>query len=65
MAYPAAHTKLEMRYTVSVLSRYMSNWTLEHWGLALKALMYGISTKEIGLRFCWVYCVVHRIYIRQ
>ena len=51
MAYPAAHTKLEMRYTVSVLSRHMSNWTLEHWGLALKALMYGISTKEIGLMF--------------
>ena len=51
MAYPAAHTKLEMRYTVSVLSRYMGNWTLEHLGLALKALMYGISTKEIGLMF--------------
>ena len=28
VAYPAAHTKLELRYAVSVLSRFMSNWTL-------------------------------------
>jgi hypothetical protein len=35
IAYPAAHTKLEIRYAVSVLSRYMSNWTLEHWGVSI------------------------------
>jgi hypothetical protein len=51
IAYPSAHTKLELRYTISVLSRYMSNWTLEHWKLAVQALMYGISTKEIGLMY--------------
>jgi hypothetical protein len=51
IAYPAAHTKLELRYAISQLSRYMSNWTLEHWKLAVQTLKYGISTKEIGIMF--------------
>jgi hypothetical protein len=51
IAYPAAHTKLELRYAISILSRYMSNWTLGQWELALQTLKYGISTKEIGLMF--------------
>ena len=49
MNFAACHTKRELRYYVSILSRYMSNWTVTHWKMALQCLQYGITTKNTGV----------------
>jgi hypothetical protein len=39
--YPSNFTKLEMRYSMSVLSRHKTKWGLAHFKVLLKALEYG------------------------
>ena len=47
--YPSAFTKLEMRYAVSVLSRFRGAWGVKHFAAALKALEYGWSTRRMSV----------------
>jgi hypothetical protein len=49
--YPAAFTKLEMRYAVSTLSRHRGRWGKSHFAAALKALEYGYTTRVTGVKF--------------
>ena len=49
LMYPAVMTKLEIRYAVSQLARFMTNWTEEHWNCALLTLKYGITTRYYGV----------------
>jgi hypothetical protein len=44
-------TKLEMRYALSVLSRHRTKWGVEHFKALIKALEYGYSTRNLGLRY--------------
>ena len=50
--YPSNFTKLEMRYSMSVLSRHRTKWGLAHFKILLKALEYGWSTRSIGIKYC-------------
>jgi hypothetical protein len=50
--YPSNFTKLEMRYSMSVLSRHRTKWGLAHFKILLKALEYGWSTRSIGVKYC-------------
>ena len=47
--FGAVHTKLEVRYALSLLARHMTNWTKQHFELAIKLLEYCWTTREIGL----------------
>ena len=47
--YPTLMTKLEMRYAISQLERFISNWTCEHWNLAIGCLKYGCTTRWYGV----------------
>ena len=38
--YPSSFTKLEMRYSMSVLSRHRTKWGMDHFRILLKALKY-------------------------
>jgi len=49
--YPASFTKLEMRYALSVLSRFRTKWSKEHFMILLKALEYGYSSRHLGLKY--------------
>jgi hypothetical protein len=49
--YPSSFTRLETRYAMSVLSRHRTKWGIEHFRILVKALEYGYSTKEMGLRY--------------
>ncbi len=49
--YPAAFTKLEMRYAVSTLSRYRGRWGTNHFAAALKVLEYGHTTRDTGVKY--------------
>ena len=49
LMYPAVMTKLELRYAISQLGRFMSNWTEEHWDLAIQCLKYGCTTRFYGV----------------
>ena len=49
MAYPSCHTKLEIRYAISMLSRHMNGWSVGHWKAALHCLKYCICTRDIGI----------------
>jgi hypothetical protein len=53
--YPSSFTKLEMRYVLSILSRHMTKWGIEHFKALIKALIkaleYGYSTRHLGLRY--------------
>ena len=51
LMYPAVMTKLEIRFAVSQLARFMTNWTEEHWKCALMTLKYGITTRYFGVIF--------------
>ena len=51
MLYAAVQSKLEMRYALSQLGRFLSNWTEKHYKLALHALRYGIATRNCGIVF--------------
>jgi hypothetical protein len=50
--YPSNFTKLEMRFSMSVLSRHRTKWGLAHFKILLKALEYGWSTRSIGVKYC-------------
>jgi len=49
--YPSSFTRLETRYAMSVLSRHRTKWGVEHFRILIKALEYGYSTRQMGLRF--------------
>jgi hypothetical protein len=49
--FPAAFTKLEMRFAVSTLSRFRGRWGMKHFAAALKALEYGFATRSSGLLY--------------
>ena len=49
MAFPSCHTKLEIRFAISLLSRYMQGWSVQVWNLALHCLKYCIATRHFGL----------------
>jgi hypothetical protein len=50
--YPSNFTKMEMRYSMSVLSRHRTKWGLAHFKILLKALEYGWSSRKIGVKYC-------------
>jgi hypothetical protein len=48
--YPSAFSKPEMRYAMSVLSRYnRTKWGKRHFLIVLKSLEYGYTTREKGI----------------
>ena len=47
--YPSAFTAMEMRYSMSVLSRYRAKWGIKHWNMAIKALECGCATRKQGI----------------
>jgi hypothetical protein len=49
--YPTSYTKLEMKFAMSVLSRWRTKWGVNHFKILLKALEYGYSTRKSGLRY--------------
>ena len=49
--YPTCYTKLEMKYSMSVLSRWRTKWGPKHFEILLKALEYGYSSRKIGLKY--------------
>jgi hypothetical protein len=49
--YPSCFTRLEMRYSMSVLSRHRTKWGMDHFRILIKALEYGYSTRWMGLRY--------------
>jgi hypothetical protein len=49
--YPTCYTKLEMKFAMSVLSRWRTKWGLNHFRILIKALEYGYSTRKTGLRY--------------
>lgn len=51
IAFPSCHTKLEIRFAVSILSRYLSNWNAECVSAALDLLSYCIHTHDIGILY--------------
>ncbi len=49
--YPSNYTKLEMKYAMSVLSRYRTKWGVNHFKILMKSLEYGWSTRKMGLKY--------------
>jgi hypothetical protein len=49
--YPSNYTKLEMKYAMSVLSRYRTKWGINHFKILIKSLEYGCTTRKMGLKF--------------
>ena len=49
--YPSSFARIEMRYAMSVLSRHRTKWGVNHFRILLKALEYGYSTREMGIRY--------------
>jgi hypothetical protein len=49
--YPSAYTRLEMRYAMSVLSRWRTKWGKVHFAILVKALEYGYETRRMGLKY--------------
>jgi hypothetical protein len=49
ISYPAACSKLDMRYVVSVCGRHRTKWGVKQFGVLKKAFEYGLATKEMGL----------------
>jgi hypothetical protein len=49
--YPSNFTKLEMRYSMSVLSRHRTKWGITHFRILLKALEYGWSSRMMGIKY--------------
>jgi len=47
--FPTAFTKLEMRFSISTLSRFRGRWNALHFAGALKALEYGYATRARGI----------------
>ncbi len=49
--YPSAYTRLEMRYAMSVLSRWRTKWGKVHFAILVKSLEYGYETRKMGLKY--------------
>ena len=49
--YPSCYTKVEMKYSMSVLSRWRTKWGTNHFKVLLKALEYGYATRKRGLKY--------------
>jgi hypothetical protein len=49
--YPSCYTKVEMKYAMSVLSRWRTKWGTNHFAVLLKSLEYGYASREMGLRY--------------
>ncbi len=49
--YPSCYTKLEMKYSMSILSRWRTKWGPVHFRVLLKAFEYGYATRNQGLRY--------------
>jgi hypothetical protein len=49
--YPSAYTRLEMRYAMSVLSRWRTKWGKVHFAILVKSLEYGYETRRMGLKY--------------
>jgi hypothetical protein len=49
--YPSAFTRLEMRYAMSILSRFRTKWGKKHFELLVKTLEYGYATRKMGLLY--------------
>ncbi len=49
--YPSAYTRLEMRYAMSVLSRWRTKWGKVHFDILVKTLEYSYETRKMGLRY--------------
>jgi hypothetical protein len=49
--YPSAYTRLEMRYAMSILSRFRTKWGKKHFELLVKTLEYGYATRKMGLLY--------------
>jgi hypothetical protein len=48
--YPSAYTRLEMRYAMSILSRFRTKWGKKHFEILVKTLEYGYATRMMGLK---------------
>jgi len=49
--YPSAYTRLEMRYAMSILSRFRTKWGKKQFEVLVKALEYGYATRAMGLKY--------------
>jgi hypothetical protein len=49
--YPSAYTRLEMRYAMSILSRFRTKWGKKQFEVLVKTLEYGYATRKMGLKF--------------
>ena len=49
--YPSAYTRLEMRYSMSILSRFRTRWGKKHFAILVKTLEYGYATRKMGLKY--------------
>ncbi len=49
--YPSAYTRLEMRFAMSILSRFRTKWGKKHFEILVKTLEYGYATRKMGLRY--------------
>ena len=49
ISYPAACSKLEMRFAVSVCGRFRDKWGAKQFKILTKAFEYGYATRETGL----------------
>jgi hypothetical protein len=49
--YPSCYTKVEMKYSMSVLSRWRTKWGTNHFRILLKSLEYGYATRKRGLKY--------------
>ena len=47
--YPAQMTKFEIQFAVQQLSKHMQRWSKALFDIAVGVLMYGITTRSIGL----------------
>ena len=49
VGYPAACSKLEMRYAVSICGRFRSRWGAKQFKVLTKVFEYGYATRETGI----------------
>jgi len=49
ISYPAACSKLEMRFAASVCGRFGDKWGAKQFKILTKAFKYGYATRETGL----------------
>ena len=49
--YPSAYTRIEMRYAMSILSRFRTKWGVKHFEILVKTLEYGYATRDMGLKY--------------